>query len=347
VQALRWHAAGDLRVESVSEPPDPAPGFANVDVCFCGICGSDVTEYKRGPNLIRPDPHPLTGQAPPLTLGHEFSGRISGVADGSTLELGTRVTADACWRCGSCEACARGDYHLCRYGGSIGLHSDGAFAARVQVPEYTLIPLPDSVPDDAAALTEPLAVGLHALDRAGTAPGEDVLILGFGPIGAAAALCARALGARATVVELDPQRSARADELGFAILEAGAELPRRARRELGNGGADVVVESTGVASLLGDATECAKRGGRIALVGLAGEPAPIDLPRLVLFERSLIGSLGYRHDLPRVVRMVAEGQLDPRPLIGDTVPLAEAAETIAALASAPDPRIKVLVDPRG
>ena len=347
MQALRWHDARDIRLEEVAEPGAPPPGFAVIDVAYCGICGSDLAEYRSGPSLIRMDPHPLTKKQPPVTLGHELSGRISALGPGSDLAVGTRVTADACWRCGSCEACNRGDYHLCRYGGSIGLHSDGAFAAQVELPEYMLVPVPDAVSDEAAALTEPLAVGLHALDRAGTGPGDEVLVLGFGPIGAAAAVCGRALGARPTVVELDPARLQKASELGFRTLEAGGELPRRARRLLGAGGADVVVESTGAASALPDAVESTKRGGRIALVGLPSDPAPIDAKRLVLFERSLVGCLGYRHDLPRVVKMIEEGQIDPTELIGDVVPLADAGKVLADLASAPGEKIKVLVDPRG
>ena len=149
----------------------------------------------------------------------------------------------------------------------------------------------------------------------------------------------RALGARPTVVELDPARQQRAGDLGFHILEAGEGLPRRARGALGGGGADVVVESTGAAGVMADAVECAKRGGRIALVGLAGDPAALDAKRLV-------GCLGYRHDLPRVVKLVEAGRLDPTELIGDVVPLADATQTLADLASAPSEKIKVLVDPR-
>ena len=346
MQALRWHAAGDVHLDEVQEPGAPDEGFAVVEVSYCGICGSDLAEYRAGPVLIRPGTHPLTGQAPPVTLGHEFSGRVAAVGPGSRLAPGARVTADACWRCGRCDACVRGDYHLCRYGASIGLHSDGAFAPLVRVPEYTLVELPDGVPDDAAALTEPLAVGLHALERAGAGAGEDVLVLGFGPIGAAGALCARAIGARATVVEVHEGRRAKAAEMGFATLDPGPELARRTRRALGTGGADVVLESTGVAALAAEAVECARRGGRIVLVGLGGA-ASIDLKRVVLFERSLLGSLGYRHDLPKVVRLLADGRLDPAPLVGDVVPLDVAADAFAQLASAPSDAIKLLVSPRG
>ncbi len=347
MQALRWHAAHDVRLEEVEEPPPPADGFATVAVSFCGICGSDLSEYRAGPQLISPRTHPLTGREPPLTLGHELSGRVTAIGGDSEIQPGARVTADACWRCGRCEACVRGDYHLCRYGGSIGLHSDGAFAPLVQVPTYTLISLPDAVDDQAGALTEPLAVGLHALRRAATQPGDDVLVLGFGPIGAAAALCASAIGARATVVELDPERAERADALGYATLPAGEDLPRRVRRALGSGGADVVVESTGAVSVVPDAVECARRGGRIALVGLTGEQATIEPRRLALFERSLVGCLGYRHDLPRVVRLAADGRIDPGRLVDQVVALDAAPDTFAELATSPGARIKVLVDPGG
>jgi (R,R)-butanediol dehydrogenase / meso-butanediol dehydrogenase / diacetyl reductase len=347
MQALRWHAAGDVRVEDVPEPGAPEPGMAVVEVAACGICGSDLAEFRGGPKMIRTTPHPLTGRMAPLTLGHEFVGRVVAASDEAAWPSGTRVTADACWRCGRCEACAAGDYHMCRYGGSIGLHSDGAFARFVAVPEYTLVRVPDGVSDQAAAMTEPLAVGLHALDRGGTRAADPVLVLGFGPIGAAAALLARALGASPYVVELDGGRRARAEALGLATLDVGDDLPRRVRRAMGGGGATVVIESTGAPPVLPQAVECARRGGRIVAVGLTGAPSPLDSSRLTFYERSLVGSLGYRHDLPRVIRMVADGLVDPVPLVSATVSLAAAPETFASLASTPGDRVKVMVDPCG
>ena len=338
--ALRWHARGDVRLDEVEEP-EPRPGFALVAVDYCGICGSDVAEVAAGPVLIRPEPHPLTGQAPPLTLGHELSGRV--VA--GSLSDGTRVTVDACWRCGDCEACAVGDYHLCRYGGSVGLHSDGGFARLVRVPDYTLVPFADAVSSEQGALTEPFAVALHGLKRAALAAGESVLVLGFGPIGAAGALLARALGGIPLVVEKSEPRAALAERLGFQTLEAGEELARRVRSALGSGGAHVVLEATGVAGLVPVAIECARRGGRIVLLGIGHEEVPVDPRRLTLFERSLLGSLGYRNDLPEVVAMVAAGLLDPAAIVTDVIPLAKAPEVLARLAVDPGGDVKVLVRP--
>jgi (R,R)-butanediol dehydrogenase/meso-butanediol dehydrogenase/diacetyl reductase len=147
-------------------------------------------------------------------------------------------------------------------------------------------------------------------------------------------------------VELADARRAAAERLGFPTLDAGDGLPRRVRGRVGGGGAEVVVESTGVAAVAAVAVECATRGGRISVVGLPKVSSELDLRRLTLFERSLVGSLGYRHDLPRVLSLVASGALDPAAIVGDTVALADAPATIAALASATDERIKVLVDAR-
>jgi (R,R)-butanediol dehydrogenase / meso-butanediol dehydrogenase / diacetyl reductase len=344
VKALRWHGAGDLRLEEVELPAAP-PGASLVEVSLCGICGTDVHEFKAGPHLISSRPHPLSGQCAPVTLGHEFAGRVVAAGEGSEATIGTRVTADACWRCGTCDACVAGSYHLCRFGGSIGLHSDGAFASHVVVPDYCLVELPDEVSDQAGALVEPLAVALHALERGGARPADEVLVLGFGPIGASAALVARALGAHVSVVEKNEDRARRAAELGFDLIEAGADLAKRVRAALGGGGAAVVMETTGVAALLPEAVECARRGGRIVVVGMDASVAPVSADRLVLFERSVVGSLGYCNDLPRVVRMIARGLVDPVVLVGGVVSLAGAAEVVMQLASGPEPRIKVLVDP--
>jgi (R,R)-butanediol dehydrogenase/meso-butanediol dehydrogenase/diacetyl reductase len=347
MRALRWHDRGDVRLEEVPEPETTDELGALIEVSRCGICGSDLAEVRHGPVLIRSSAHPISGQAPPITLGHELVGTLrSGSSPDGRIEPGMRVTVDACLRCGRCEACARGDYHRCRLGGSIGLHTDGGFAPLVAVPGYTLVAVPDEVSDEQAALTEPFAVGLHALERAGVAAARTVLVLGFGPIGAACAMLAGTLGAQPFVVEVNPERRATAERLGVATIDAGDDLPRRVRRAVGGGGADIVVESTGVAGLLATAIECATRGGRIALAGLPRDEATIDPKRITLFERSLVGSLGYRHDLPRVIDLVAAGRVDPAEIVGAVVSLSEAKETMISMASSPSSTIKVLIDPK-
>lgn len=291
--AARWHAVRDVRLDEVPEP-EAGPGEVLVEVSLAGICGTDVAEYVDGPHMIR---------SGPVTLGHEFSGRVAALGPGVTgVAVGQRICADACIRCGTCEWCRRGEYNICRTGASVGLHRDGAFAHFVALPAYTLVPLPHQVSDAAAALVEPLAVGLHAVRQGRVAPGDSVAVVGFGMVGCAALLAARAAGAaRVSVVEPRPERARLAHELG-----ASEAPPRRV---------DVVVECSGQAEAMPAALEMVARGGRLVLAGIAHTLATVDLSRIVFYEREVIGALGYRYDLERVVALLAAGRLDVSPLL--------------------------------
>lgn len=346
MKALRWHGRREVRIEEVPEPELHGELDTLVEVGLCGICGTDVAEVKSGPMMIRTTPHPLSGQAPPVTMGHELIGRVVEQL-GEPFEsfaLGQRVTADACLRCGRCAACRRGEYHRCRLSGSIGLHVDGGFARLVALPSYLLVSVPDGVEDAAAALAEPFAVGLHGLERAAVQPGDDVVVFGFGAIGSAAALCARALGARPHVVEIDDRRRGQAEDLGLRTIDPGEDLPRRLRRSLPERGAQVAIESTGADGVAAQAVECTVRGGRITLLGLPKDPAGLELRRLVLFERSLVGSLGYCYDLPRVLSLAEDGLLDPLSVVGSTVPLSRAVDELIRQTETTPAAIKTLVE---
>jgi (R,R)-butanediol dehydrogenase/meso-butanediol dehydrogenase/diacetyl reductase len=208
--------------------------------------------------------------------------------------------------------------------------------------------LPDVVSDQAGALVEPLAVALYALERSTAGVGSSVVILGFGPIGAAAATVASAIGHDVLVVELREGRRKRAEELGFAVLDPSGE-PRsiaRAVRARTGGGAEVVLECTGSADSIANAPEMTRRGGSIVVVGIAKAPSFIDTARLLLYERQLIGALGYRNTLPKVVALIEAGVLDPECLITKVVGLDDAPAEFARLAADPCDDLKVLVEPR-
>ena len=334
MRAVVWHGAHDLRVEEVPEPRDPGPGEAIVEVAYCGICGSDLHEYQEGPVMIRPGPHPLTGDAPPLALGHEFSGRVVALGPADTTRAyrtpvaeGTRVTVDPCWRCDTCFWCRRGEYHLCKIGGAVGLASPGAMASFVRVPVAGLVPLPAEVDDRTAALVEPLAVGLHAVLRSGIRSGDAVLISGFGPIGASVLLNVKAAGAGAIYVsEPHPARRRLAETMGATLSLDPVETDVRREVFLATGkiGPDAVFECTGVPALLPAAVDTVRKGGRVVIVGIGHGQASLEPNRIALFEREVVGSLGYRHDLPRVVSLLAAGRIDPGPYVSAVVPLEEA-----------------------
>jgi (R,R)-butanediol dehydrogenase/meso-butanediol dehydrogenase/diacetyl reductase len=351
VEAVRWHAAGDVRLDEVELELPLGPGMIEAEVAFTGICGSDIAEFKK-PFAIRPGKvHPLTGQQPPVTLGHEFSAVVTEVGEGvENVRPGDRVSADACWRCNECEACVSGRYNLCRFSGSIGLSSDGAFAPLVRFPAYCAVPLPDEVGDQVAALLEPLAVGLHALDRGGARAGERLVVIGYGPIGACTALVARAIGLEALVLETHPGRRARAEQEGFASFDPAGETREVAKQVRGMTaglGAEIVVDCSGAVPALEAALEMTTRGGRIVVAGIPKQPLPLDAGRMVLYERSLHATLGYANDLPRVAAMISAGLLEPQSMITRRIPLAETPAELQRLAENPGDDVKVLVEVGG
>lgn len=350
MRALRWHGRGDLRLDDVPEPGPPGPGEALVEVAYSGICGTDLHEYLHGPNLIRAGPHPLTGHAPPVTLGHEFSGRVTALgSEVPGIAAGDRVVVDPCLRCGTCRWCRHGEYHICAKGGSVGLASPGAFAPWVLVPTDGLVRIPDGVPDRIAALAEPLAVGLHAVRRAALRPGDNVLVLGAGPIGIAVLLAAKLAGAAGIYVsEPQPDRAARAAELGASeVFDPNtADVRREVFLRTGRIGPDVVFEATGRPALVELAVTTVRRGGRAVLAGISGEAASLPITQIVPFERTIVGSLGYNFDLPRVLDLIAQGRLEPDPLITGVYPLTQGREVFDELRADAGGHLKILLTPR-
>src|SRR5437870_5417841 len=221
MRALRFHAARDLRVEDVPEPPAAAAGEVVVRVVTCGVCGTDLHEYVAGPIVTPVEPHPLTGAQNPQILGHEFAGDVVAVGAGVTrVTEGDRVAIMPLAYCGNCAYCRRGLQHLCTTMACVGLsHPWGGMAELATVAEFQVVRLPEGVTYRQGALIEPTAVAAYGVERAGVSPGDQVLVTGAGPIGALAALCARAAGASTVYVsEPNPARRARAEALEIATV---------------------------------------------------------------------------------------------------------------------------------
>jgi (R,R)-butanediol dehydrogenase / meso-butanediol dehydrogenase / diacetyl reductase len=352
MRAAVWHGAGDVRVQEWPDPGAPGTGQALVEVTMAAICGTDLAEYRDGPHMIPVSrPHPLTGRTAPVVLGHEYVGRVLAVGEGvEGLQPGDRVCGDSCLRCGRCYWCLRGEYNVCRLGASVGLHADGAFAPLIQVPSYVLEKVPDAVEDGWAAVAEPMAVGLHAINQGGMRPGDTVVVVGFGMIGAAAASIAKAAGA-AAVFAIDPQPHRRdlARRMGVtdAFDPATPDLRRELYRRTSSVGADLVIDCTGRPETFAQSLELARRGGCVLLCGLGHEPAGVDLNRIVYFERRVVGVLGYRFDHQAVLGLMAARRIDPSPLLGDVISLDDVVvEGFVRMLRDPEAPLRVLVAPQ-
>jgi (R,R)-butanediol dehydrogenase/meso-butanediol dehydrogenase/diacetyl reductase len=296
--------------------------------------------------------HPLTGVAPPVTLGHEFAGRVAEVGTGvAGLRPGDRVAVNPCLTCGTCRWCGSGRPNHCARLGTIGLSRDGALAPLVAVPAGSCHVLPPEVSDEAGATVEPLAVTVHARRRGGLRGGERVVILGGGPIGLLMLQVARAGGA-AWIAVLEPRQARRglAQGLGAdAVIDPTAADAARAVDELTGGArADVVFECVGSAAAVHTAVRAAGKGGRVVLVGLTPEPVTVNALQLLAHEKEMVGSSAYVDEFPEAIGLLATGRVRAEPLITGRVALERSvAEGLEALLRPDTAHVKILVTPGG
>ena len=343
MQAVRWHARGDVRVEVVPPPPSPGPGEVQLRVSWCGICGTDLEEWQDGPLFIPLGaPHPVTGAMAPIVLGHEFAGVVTAVGEGVTEPArGQRAAVDTIVYCGSCYWCRRGEVIRCPSLGALGLHADGGLAALCNAPARMCLPVPDSVPDDEAALAEPLAVAVRALRRGGLQPGERVAIVGLGAVGLMALQAAIAFGADSVaVIEPLPERRALAMRLG-----ADRHVPAGDAAAVG---ADVAVECAGSPAAVETAVQALRAGGRAVVLGIGTRPVTVPPLDLVIGEKSIIGSLSHvwDEDFRIALGLLGRGAVQAAPLISDRIPISAAVSGgLALLRDEPGKHVKILVQP--
>ncbi len=327
------HGAKDLRLEPYAQPELPA-GMVLLRVRRTGICGSDLHYFEHG------DCGPFV-PTQPFILGHELTAEVAALADDVTVPaVGTRVTVNPARACGFCEYCARGRRNLCRRTVMLGSAStkpptNGAFAEFVAVRADQCYSLPPQMDDGLGAMIEPLAVALHAANRAGPLSGKRVLVTGGGPIGLLVAVTSRAFGATPVALS-DPVAARRkaALDLGVEVaLDPGAKSVPDQIRALTGDGFDVILEASGARPALRAAFDWIRPGGTIIQIGTPGtEDVPLPANELMVREIQFVGSFRYGEVFDQAIRLVASGRVNLQPLITGLFPLREADEAMAQAA---------------
>ena len=313
--------AGVIELE---DRPVPTPGTGQVllRVLAVGTCGSDVHYFHEG----------RIGDfvvEKPMVLGHEPSGEVVAVGPGVTrVEPGQRVSIEPGTPCFVCAQCLAGRYNLCpdmRFYATPPI--DGAFSEFVLADQVMCHPVPDQVSDEAAALLEPLSVGVWSNRRAGTGPGSRVLVTGAGPIGLVAVQTARAFGASEVVVsDVNPHRLALAARLGAtATVDVSTTDLAEAVSDLAP---DVLIECSGVPAVISAAIRCVARAGHVVLVGMGGDEISLPLARVQNFELTVTGTFRYANTWPTARALVADGTVDLDALVSHRYGLAD---VVAAL----------------
>jgi (R,R)-butanediol dehydrogenase / meso-butanediol dehydrogenase / diacetyl reductase len=350
MKAVVLHAPRDARIEERPEPPAPGPADVRLTVTRSGLCGTDATEYAAGPVLTPlTTRHPATRVQGPVVLGHEFIGVVEEA--GSAVDrfaVGDRVAAGAGVWCGRCDWCRRGQTNLCASYWTYGLSADGGLTERITVPAAMLHPIAPHVSDDNAALAQPLAVGLHAVERSRIRPGDVVVVHGAGAIGSFIIAGAAAAGAGAVVaVDVDPARLEVATQLGAThTVDARAGDPLDVVRELtGPALADVTVEASGLAEGMPRVQRLTRRGGTLLLVGLPKKEVSFNAVDLILREIDVMTTVAHVCDvnLPAALALLAQRDLAEL-LVEKVVPLERAVEDALVPMAEGAARGKLLVD---
>jgi (R,R)-butanediol dehydrogenase/meso-butanediol dehydrogenase/diacetyl reductase len=327
MRAVRWHARHDIRLDDVPDPPPPGPAEIRIRVAWCGLCGSDVHEYRSGPFQIPLRPHPVTGRCAPVVLGHEVSGWVEQTGPGVLgPEVGDLVSLNGLIPCGRCAQCRREAPQRCVSFGHIGMSADGGLADRLTVPAEMVVPAPPGTDPEIAALAEPFAVAMHVIAQADRPADRRCLIIGAGAIGLATALVLREAGNTVTVLDVADERLRHAGALGLTAVRAENDA----------GAAEIVFECSGAADAVATAIRLAEPGGLIVFVGLPEAPSTLDIKPLVLQEIRTVGAVSHRTqaDLVPALGFLAAHPADARRLITARIPLeATVAQGIEVLAS--------------
>ena len=344
--ALRWHGAGDLRIDRI-ELPAPDAGQVLLRCAYCGACGSDLHEIHDGPHAIPTGaPHTLSGATAPIVLGHEFSGTVIAVGAGvDGIDVGDAVAVEPNYRCGECPACREGRYHTCRHFGFAGLMGNGGMAEYATVPAYMVHVLPAGFDLAQAAVLEPAAVALHAVRRSGVRAGATVAVIGLGPVGLLVCALLRQRGVDLIVgVDPVPERRALASRLGVSkVIDPLAVPDVAATVRSGTGdGVEIAFEVVGAQSTFDAALGCVRSGGTVVLLGLADE-LRFDAFDFVNDELSVMASVGYNDCHRELIDLVHRGVLDLTPFTADVVELAEAPAVLTAMAAGGSRGVKTLV----
>ena len=312
---------GDVALEERPEP-EPGPGQVAVRIASVGVCGSDTHYYDHG----------RIGRfvvEQPLVLGHEAAGEVVALGPGVTAPpVGQRVSIEPGVPDLTCSQCLAGRYNLCpdmRFFATPPI--DGAFAEYVVVHAAFAHPVPDALSDDAAALLEPLSVGIWACRKARVTAGSRVLVTGAGPIGLVSVQTALAFGATEVVVsDVNPTRLDIAKELGATqVVDARTtsvtdlDCPP-----------EVLLECSGHPAATASAIRALDRAGRAVLVGMGGDELPLPLSVVQERELELTGTFRYAGTWPTAIALVASGRVDLDRLVTGTYGLAQAEDALTA-----------------
>jgi L-iditol 2-dehydrogenase len=323
MKSLKFYGARDIRFENAKDPVIQNSKEVKVKVKAVGICGSDTSRYEK-----------LGPYVPGMVWGHEFSGEVVEVgADVTKVKQGQKVTACPALYCGKCDSCKRAKYAQCEHLDVIGAHRYGTFAEYIVLPEENIVPVPDNVNYDDAAVVEPSCVVIHGYYKTGIKAGDTVAVIGCGTIGLLAIQWAKIFGAKSVIaIDIDDIKLGMAKEVGadITINSMGKEPFEEVYKVTDNKGVDISVESAGTPITSAQAFSLTGKGGKVLFVGIPYGDVLVKrlyFEKIVRNELQVFGSWNTisapfpGKEWETCVHFIKNGQLKIGPLITHRYPL--------------------------
>jgi threonine 3-dehydrogenase len=319
---------------TLSEVPVPQIGPTEVliEVDKAGVCGTDA-------HIYRWDKWAQDRVKPPLIIGHEFMGRIAAVGSAvRSVSVGGRVSAEGHIADLTCRLCRTGEAHICEHLKIIGVDRDGAFAQFIAMPEYNVWKLDPAIPDEYAAVFDPLGNAVHTVMAAGVST-KSVVITGVGSIGLMAIPVARAAGAASVyAIDLNPAKLELAKRLGAdeVFLATDADVVKKIVALTAGDGVDVLLEMSGSGSAIDTGLQMVRNGGRAALLGIPSDSINLNLAERIIFKGlTVLGINGRRmfETWYQTQALVKSGRVDLRPIITHVLPFTEFDRAFALMRS--------------
>lgn len=322
MKALLMETYKKLNYTEVPDPKISGPRDILVKVKAVAICGSDVHGFDGS-----------TGRRqPPIIMGHEAAGEV--VATGAEVRAfkkGDRITFDSTVYCGSCWYCRRGEVNLCENREVLGVscgdyRRHGAFAEYLVIPDHIAVPLPDGIPYEEAACTEPAGVAAHAARIMPPALNDTIAVVGSGLIGNLIIQVLKAgSSGRIIALDIDPARREVAASFGADVLldPATPDLDARIKELTDGRGVDCAFEVVGLSASVKTAIAVTRKGGSVALVGVNAPNVELPMQSVVTRQIRLFGSCAIAGEYPLALDLMARKKIDVRPLISAVAPLSE------------------------
>ncbi|MDP0499796.1 MAG: NAD(P)-dependent alcohol dehydrogenase [Verrucomicrobiota bacterium JB022] len=342
MQALVLEQARQLSLREIEIPERLGPHDVRVRIRTVGVCGSDVHYYQHGaigPFVVRE----------PMVLGHEAAGIVDEVgAEVTHLQPGDRVCMEPGIPNPQGKATRLGMYNLdpdVRFWATPPVH--GCLRPTVVHPAAFTFKMADHLSFGEGAMVEPLAVGIHAVNKAHIQPGDVGVVLGAGPIGILTALSALAGGcSRLFITDLQEAKLTLAASLGpiTPVNPARDDLTQLVRDATEGWGADVVFDAVGHPRTVAQALDVAAPGGRVVLIGMPGAPVPFDIVAAQVKELRIESIFRYAHVFPRALALLASRRIDVRPLITDTYAFADSIDAFDYACAMRPESVKVQIE---